>query len=97
MRIVHIAPFYRPVVGGVEEVAEKIAEYMASRGHEVYVLTYNRDRRRAGGLPEREEINGVEVVRLRPDFAYSHGTYSAELPKALEAQRGNPQNITWIP
>jgi len=27
MRIVHVAPFYTPVIGGVEEVVRKIAEY----------------------------------------------------------------------
>jgi len=27
MRIIHVAPFYTPVIGGVEEVARKIAEY----------------------------------------------------------------------
>jgi len=41
MRIVHVAPFYYPVIGGVEEVVRRIAEYMASRGHDVY-LTCNR-------------------------------------------------------
>ena len=37
MRIVHVAPFYHLVIGGVEEVVRRIAEYMASRGNEVYV------------------------------------------------------------
>jgi len=31
MRIAHIAPFYTPVIGGVEEVVKKVAEYTASR------------------------------------------------------------------
>jgi len=42
MRIVHVAPFYTPVIGGVEEVVRKIAEYTASRGYETHVVTYNR-------------------------------------------------------
>ncbi|WP_162008573.1 hypothetical protein [Vulcanisaeta thermophila] len=31
MRIVHVAPLYHPVIGGIEEVMKKVAEYMASR------------------------------------------------------------------
>lgn len=28
MRIVHVAPFYHPVIGGVEEVAKGVIKYM---------------------------------------------------------------------
>lgn len=84
MRIVHVAPFYHPVIGGVETVVKKVAEYMASRGYEVYVVTYNRLRRGGiGALPREEMINGVKVVRLRPTITWSHGTYSTELPEAF--------------
>jgi hypothetical protein len=34
MRIAHIAPFYAPVTGGVEEVVKRVAEYTASKGYE---------------------------------------------------------------
>jgi len=69
MRIVHVAPFYAPIIGGVEEVARKIAEYTASRGYETYVVTYNRLRNSGiGSLPREEEINDVHVIRLKPDL-----------------------------
>ncbi len=85
MRIVHLAPFYYPIIGGVETAVEKIAEYIASRNHEVYVLTYNRLRRDGiGVLPKEEIINSVRVIRLKPDFMWSHGTYSSELPEILK-------------
>ncbi len=88
MRIVHVTPFYHPVVGGVEEVVSRIAEYMASRGNEVYVVTYNRLRRGGiGSLPRKEVISGVEVRRIRPDFIWSYGTYSSELPEVIEGLR----------
>lgn len=83
MRIIHVAPFYHPVIGGVEEVVKKIAEYMAFRGAEVYVLTYNRLRCSSSSLSREEAINNVRVVRLRPDIVWSHGTYSTELPNTL--------------
>jgi glycosyltransferase involved in cell wall biosynthesis len=88
MRIVHVAPFYTPVVGGVEEVVKRVAEFLAMRGYDVYVVTYNRLRQ--GGvssLPRYENINGVHVIRLRPDFTWFHGSYSSELPTVLRELR----------
>jgi glycosyltransferase involved in cell wall biosynthesis len=88
MRIVYVTPFYYPVVGGVEEVARRIAEYMASKGHDVYVLTYNRlrvDGKRS--LPRKDIINNVEVIRIEPNLIWSHGTYSSEIPRVLEELR----------
>jgi len=84
MRIIHVAPFYTPVIGGVEEVVRKIAEYTASKGYETYVITYNRLRNDGvGSLPREEEINGVHVIRLKPDLTWSNGTYSSELPQVV--------------
>jgi len=88
MRIVHIAPFYTPVIGGVEEVVKRVAEFLAMRGYDVYVVTYNRLRQGdAGSLPGYENINGVHVIRLKPDFTWSHGSYSSELPIVLRELR----------
>jgi len=88
MRIVHVTPFYAPVIGGVEEVVRRVAEYMSSRGYEVFVVTYNRLRHGGiGSLSRYENINGVHVIRLRPDFTWSHGSYSSELPMVLRELR----------
>jgi hypothetical protein len=38
----------------VEEVVRRVAEYMVGRGHEVYVVTYNRLRRGGRGSLPRE-------------------------------------------
>ena len=88
MRIAHITPFYHPIIGGVEEVVKRIAEHLAKKGHDVYVITYNRLRKGGKGtLPRQEEINGVHVIRLKPDITWSYGTYSRELPKVIEKLR----------
>ncbi|MGC8597916.1 MAG: hypothetical protein ACP5NY_08425 [Thermocladium sp.] len=42
MRIIQVAPFYHPVIGDVEDVVKHIAEHMASKGHEVHAMTYNK-------------------------------------------------------
>lgn len=88
MRIVHVAPFYAPVIGGVEEVVKRVAEFLAMRGYDVYVVTYSRLRQGGvGSLPRYENIDGVHVIRLRPDFTWSHGSYSSELPIILRELR----------
>ncbi|MGC9113411.1 glycosyltransferase family 4 protein [Acidilobus sp.] len=84
----HVSPFYLPVIGGVEEVVRRVAEYMASKGHEVHIITYNR--LRSGNimsLPREEIINGVHIIRLRPSFTWSHGSYSPELPEVIRSLR----------
>jgi glycosyltransferase involved in cell wall biosynthesis len=94
VRIVHITPFYTPVVGGVEEVVRRIAEYMMLRGYEVFVVTYNR--LRSSGVsaqPRQEVINGVHLIRIKPDFTWSYGTYSSELPEVI---RGLKPNIVHV-
>jgi glycosyltransferase involved in cell wall biosynthesis len=84
MRVVHVTPFYAPAIGGVEEVVRRVAEYMASRGYEVFVVTYNRLRYGGmGSLPRYEVINGVHVIRVKPNLMFSHGSYSSELPEVI--------------
>ncbi len=84
MRIVHVTPFYAPVIGGVEEVVRRVAEYMSSRGYEVFVVTYNRLRYGGmGSLPRYEVINGVHVIRVKPNLMFSHGSYSSELAEVI--------------
>ncbi len=95
MRIIHVVPFYRPVIGGVEDVVKHIAEHMATRGHEVYVVTYNRLRVGGiGSLPREEVINGVKVIRLKPTVTWSHGSYSPELPYLNEDKIEDLLSIT---
>jgi phosphatidylinositol alpha-mannosyltransferase len=60
-RIIHIAPFYPPSLGGLERVAESLANRLAQR-HEVQVITSGP----AGeGLPRRENAHGPSVRRHR--------------------------------
>jgi len=85
VRVVHVSPFYHPVIGGVEHVTRIIAEYLVQRGFEVYVVTYNRLRSGyMGALPEKEERNGVKVIRLKPTVVYSHGSYSPRLVDVIK-------------
>jgi len=68
LRVVQVSPFYSPVVGGVETVVRQVAEYLASRGVESWVVTYDRLRRGKAKLPREEEIGGVkgDQAQARP-------------------------------
>lgn len=59
--IVHVAPFYPPRLGGMERVAQQLAELMAHH-HRVEVITTDRG---SGGAPARECRSGVHVRRYR--------------------------------
>lgn len=60
MKIVHLAQYYSPHVGGVERHLELLNQELLSRGHEVSVMTQH--------VPKDtalcEGVNGVQVVRL---------------------------------
>lgn len=84
VKIAQVAPLYSPVIGGVENVVRKIAEYTASLGHDAAVVTYNRLREGGeGSLPKKQKISGVEVRRVSADFTWSHGAYGSEIKDEL--------------
>lgn len=65
MLIVHVSRQYYPAVGGMEGVVEELAKRQLAAGHEVKVVTLNRLFGTAQIIvPEREIVDGVEVVRV---------------------------------
>ncbi|MEM9650499.1 MAG: glycosyltransferase family 4 protein [Actinomycetota bacterium] len=61
LRILMVSARFSPFVGGTEIHTGRVASELASRGHRVTVLTTDLN----GSLPRTEEIDGVEVVRIR--------------------------------
>ncbi len=61
MRIVQVSPYFYPHVGGVESHVLDLSKELASRGHEVHVLTTN-----MGKMPERETMLDFDIFRLKP-------------------------------
>lgn len=59
--VVHVTPFYPPRLGGVERVAQCVAELLAER-HDVQVIT---TRSGSGGAPTRQREGRVLVRRHR--------------------------------
>jgi glycosyltransferase involved in cell wall biosynthesis len=69
MKIVHITPFYKPSIGGVEEIVYNTVKELAKRGHEVHVVSVNYDNRwKEVAKPGTVVEEGVIVHRLRPSF-----------------------------
>jgi glycosyltransferase involved in cell wall biosynthesis len=59
-RVAVLTTYYRPVLGGAEAAAERLARYLARRGHAVTVLT----KRTAPEHPARQTLDDVDVRRL---------------------------------
>lgn len=74
MKILQVCPRYKPQIGGVETVVEEISRRMATKGHDVSVVTTDP----SGVLPSTETIDGVRVYRFH---AYAPGdAYYLSLP-----------------
>lgn len=69
-RILSLVKAYFPHLGGVETIARRIAEGAARRGDAVTVLCF-------GEGPEREERNGVTILRIRPFLSVGSAPLSA--------------------
>jgi glycosyltransferase involved in cell wall biosynthesis len=72
LRIVHVAASYAPLVGGGERLLQAVSERLVLRGHDVTVLTFDCKTRQdytsstGAGLPARDVLNGVRIVRVSP-------------------------------
>ncbi len=62
MKIIHVSPVFDPYMSGISNVVHQQARYIASRGHDVSVLTprYNRK------WKSEEIIDGISVMRFNP-------------------------------
>lgn len=81
MKILMAVTYYHPHVSGLTIYVERIGEELVRRGHEVTVLTSSH----LPGLPAREEIRGVQVVRLPVALRLNKGVVTPTLP--IEAYR----------
>jgi alpha-1,3-mannosyltransferase len=65
IKVIHVVRQYLPSIGGMEEVVRNIARHQLRQGQRPRILTLNRlFRNAAEPLAEREEIDGIEIIRL---------------------------------
>ena len=75
LTIAQISPYYYPSIGGVEGVTQYISEELVKRGHEVHVLTVNRDHKRNTISPKFEIYNKVKIHRFIRLFNIGHMSF----------------------
>lgn len=76
MKILMVVTYYTPHVSGLTIYVERISQELARRGHDVTVMTS----RHLPGLPARETLHGVSVVRLPVALKISKGVIMPSLP-----------------
>ncbi len=82
MRIWLAPSAFHPARGGVEELTLQLARELRRSGHEVTVVVH----RHPADLPERDEVEGVPVVRIPLDLPGRSATALASYPLALRRQ-----------
>jgi glycosyltransferase involved in cell wall biosynthesis len=84
MKIVEVCGYYPPHIGGIEYVAEQVAQEFVRAGHEVTVLTSS-----LGGQAGTTAKKGVRIVRMRA-FDFAHTPFMLALPfRLLSLHREN--------
>lgn len=71
MNILHLGKYYPPYHGGMEHYLQDLAETQVTQGHQVTVLVHNHSFGKFFSQTRREQINGVNVIRIqstRPIF-----------------------------
>ncbi len=82
VRILHLYKAYPPIIGGIENTVELLAEAQAAAGHEVTVVVSSPDR-----WTRRETRNGVRVVRVARLLELASTPLSPGLPLAVRRLR----------
>jgi glycosyltransferase involved in cell wall biosynthesis len=78
-RVLVLTTYFRPVVGGVETNAERLARYLHRHGFAVYVLT----KRVGGSVADVDELEGIPIRRVGPGGERSASGKWQLLPFAL--------------
>jgi glycosyltransferase involved in cell wall biosynthesis len=69
MKVLFSITYYCPYVSGLTIYVKRMAEELVKRGHQVKVICFQNDRL----LPITEILNGVEIIRVKPDIQISKG------------------------
>ncbi len=75
LRVLFVCPQFRPLVGGYERAAERLALALQQRGHSVEVVAERRDR----SWPRDETVDGLRIRRTWVSYRAGLHTTSAVL------------------
>lgn len=62
VRIAQVSPWFAPHLGGVESHVRSLSRELATRGHDVTVVTSQHE----PSLPSEERVDGFRVIRIKP-------------------------------
>ncbi|MCF7861896.1 glycosyltransferase family 4 protein [Candidatus Woesearchaeota archaeon] len=82
MKIVHICPFFHPVIGGMERLVYETAKNQIALGHDVSVFTSDLSRRSRIDIKE-EIIDGIKIRRFNTLFKI--GEFASFFPSVFGA------------
>jgi glycosyltransferase involved in cell wall biosynthesis len=80
MKVMIVAPYYYPKVGGLENYARGIAENLTKNGHNVFVVSTNHE----GKKIKTEKIDGIKVIRLPIAFTLSNTPFNLNWRKQMK-------------
>ncbi|HYO88787.1 MAG TPA: glycosyltransferase [Candidatus Limnocylindrales bacterium] len=86
MKLLYVTPYYAPAYpfGGVVRAVEGMAQALTARGHEVTVLTTDACSRHARvDAPDRELLDGVQVVRIRNTAHWLRARANLSTPRGM--------------
>lgn len=64
MRIAQVCPFYKPIIGGVENHVYNISRELIKKGHEIEIITTKH-----GSKKNEEKIDGIKIKRCKILFS----------------------------
>ena len=64
LKVLQVSRVYWPNLGGIEKIAQGLAENLVSRGHECDVVTLNRAFEDGRDLEPYSSLNGVNIYRI---------------------------------
>jgi glycosyltransferase involved in cell wall biosynthesis len=88
-RVAIVTTYYRPVLGGAESAAERVATFLQRRGHEVTVFT----KLTPAALGTDETLAGIRVRRLPPVGPRTPGGKWRFAPSVFRALRQARQQV----
>ena len=88
-RVAIVTTYYRPVLGGAESAAERVATFLQRRGHEVTVFT----KLTPAALGADEMVGGIRVRRLPPVGPRTPGGKWRFAPNVFRALRQSRQDV----
>lgn len=89
LNILAVSPYFYPEGGGAEVYAYNIARRLVRKGHKITVLSSTHQ-----GRNQEEIIDGIQIIRTKPDFCVSTTPIKLNLPfKLRQILKNNAFNL----